>query len=140
MTSFAFLLLNSNLSLANKPGYTAPLEVEGATHISTEQAKELFNKGTVFIDVRRKGHRNGGEHIPYAINISTKHQLSEKALLKVINKDDAAVFYCHGSKCPASSKGLKKAAKWGFNNLYYYRDGIDGWKDAGYPIAKDPKG
>ena len=136
----AILSLNTSITLADKPGFTAPMDVAGATTISTQQAKEFFDQGMLFIDVRRKGHRNGGEHIPNAINISTKHQLSEKTLLEVMKKEDSAVFYCHGDKCPASSKGLKKAIKWGFTNLYYYRDGINGWKDAGHPINKDPEG
>lgn len=139
-TLFSFFMLNSTISHADKPGFTAPMNVEGAKTITNKEAKALFDQGMLFIDVRRKGHRNGGEHIPNALNISTKHQLSEKSLLAVMKKDDPAVFYCHGSKCPASSKGLKKAIKWGFTNLYYYREGINGWKDAGYPINKDPEG
>lgn len=116
------------------------MNVEGAKTITTEEAKAMFDKGILFIDVRRQGFRNGGEHIPNAVNISTKHKLTEQALLNVMQKTDPAVFYCHGSKCPASSKGLKKAVKWGFKNLYYFRDGMKGWKDAGHPINTDPKG
>ena len=133
-------IINSSPVIADKPGFNAPMAVEGTQTISTKEAKTLFDKKILFIDVRRPGHRNGGEHIPNAVNISTKYKLSEAELLKVMKKDQEAVFYCHGNKCPASSKGLKKAVGWGFTNLYYYREGIDGWKAAGYKINKNSNG
>ena len=130
---FILIAFFASSVFAGKP--TAPLTVEGTTLVTTEEAKKLFDEGVLFIDARRIDHIDG--HIPNAINISTKNDLSEEALLKAIKKDGKAVFYCHGVNCPASSKGLMKAVSWGFTNLYYYREGFNAWKAAGNPITKN---
>jgi PQQ-dependent catabolism-associated CXXCW motif protein len=44
------------------------------------------------------------------------------------------VIYCHRS-CWLSWNAAKRAISYGYRNVYWYRDGIEGWKAAGYGTA-----
>jgi len=44
------------------------------------------------------------------------------------------VIYCHKS-CWLSWNAAKRAISYGYHNVYWYRDGIEGWKSAGYKTA-----
>ncbi len=44
------------------------------------------------------------------------------------------VFYCL-AECWMSWNATKRAAAWGYTNLYWYRDGIDAWEAARLPTA-----
>ncbi len=47
--------------------------------------------------------------------------------------DRPMVFYCR-SDCWLSWNAVKRAATLGYTNLYWYRDGIDAWEQAGLPL------
>jgi PQQ-dependent catabolism-associated CXXCW motif protein len=42
------------------------------------------------------------------------------------------VIYCH-ERCWLSYNAAKRAVSYGYRNVYWYRDGIEGWKAAGNP-------
>ena len=44
------------------------------------------------------------------------------------------VFYCR-SDCWLSWNAVKRAHHLGYHNLYWYRDGIDAWQQAGLPLV-----
>jgi PQQ-dependent catabolism-associated CXXCW motif protein len=44
------------------------------------------------------------------------------------------VIYCHES-CWLSWNAARRAIGYGYRSVYWYRDGIEGWKAAGYPTA-----
>jgi PQQ-dependent catabolism-associated CXXCW motif protein len=44
------------------------------------------------------------------------------------------VFYCR-SDCWLSWNAVKRAHHLGYHNLYWYRDGIDAWEQAGLPLV-----
>ena len=51
--------------------------------------------------------------------------------------DDLArrvVIYCHQT-CWLSWNAAKRAIGYGYHNVYWYRDGIEGWKAAHFPTA-----
>lgn len=50
------------------------------------------------------------------------------------NQQNAAlVLYCRAD-CWMSWNAVKRAAEWGYTNLYWYRDGVDGWREAGLEL------
>ncbi|MEM8492130.1 MAG: thioredoxin fold domain-containing protein [Pseudomonadota bacterium] len=50
----------------------------------------------------------------------------------------ALVFYCVVD-CWMSWNAIRRADAWGYQNLYWYPAGTDGWVDAGFPlVAGDP--
>jgi TolB-like protein/class 3 adenylate cyclase/rhodanese-related sulfurtransferase/Flp pilus assembly protein TadD len=109
-------------------------DVEGATEIDVTTAKKLADRDVVFVDVRSVGYYDEG-HIPGAIHLDLKTDLTEANLSEVIGKDDEVVFYCFGESCYLSAHACAKALTWGFTRVYYFPDGFPGWTAAGYPIV-----
>lgn len=44
------------------------------------------------------------------------------------------VIYCQ-SDCWMAWNAVQRAAAWGFSRLYWYRDGVDGWRDLDRPLS-----
>jgi len=114
--------------------YSSPAHVEGSITTSVQQAKALFDKGVVFIDVRNprlyaKGHIVGAHHL------DLKNGFSEDALAVLVDREQPLVIYCSGVRCSRSYRASAKAVSWGFNKVHYFRGGIVDWKNAGYPVA-----
>ncbi len=119
---------------AGKGAQVSPLEIPGATTVDPAAAKRLFDNGVTFVDVRPETTWENG-HIPEAVNLDFKTMLTEASLAEVVAKDQRVVFYCMGPRCLLSSKACAKAVGWGFERVYYLREGYPGWKAAGYQAA-----
>jgi rhodanese-related sulfurtransferase len=110
--------------------------VDGAVTVSVQQAKELYDQGVTFLDVRSprlyaKGHIKGTYHLDY------KYNFDEEKLANAAKKSQPLVIYCSGVKCNRSYHASEKAVEWGYTKVYYFRGGIAEWKKAGYPVEKD---
>jgi PQQ-dependent catabolism-associated CXXCW motif protein len=60
-----------------------------------------------------------------------------RATLARLTKGDITapmVFYCQ-AECWMSWNAAKRVASWGYRRVYWYPDGVDGWKKAGLPLA-----
>lgn len=119
-------------SVAVMAADVSPETVAGATTVDTAKAKELFDSGVVFVDVRSDKDWAGGR-IPDAVHIEQKKAFNEESLGAAVKKTDPVVIYCNGHSCMRSSETSAQAASWGFKSVYYYRDGYPAWKAAGYP-------
>jgi rhodanese-related sulfurtransferase len=129
---FVFLVLQI-VSLA-KANNLAPEVIMGANTINTATTKLFMDKGHVLIDVRGIIDFNNG-HIPGAHHLPVKSEdFSASNLHEIVAKDQAVVFYCNGINCMGGSVATKKAVEWGWINVFYYRDGFERWKDAGFTI------
>jgi rhodanese-related sulfurtransferase len=111
----------------------SPEKVAGATTISTAEAKELFDRGITFIDVRSNRDWEAGR-IPGSIHIELKKVYSLETLSEVVSRDEPVVIYCNSIGCMRSSKASAKAVDWGYTKVYYYRMGYPDWKSAGLAI------
>jgi len=128
---FIFTLPFASLSIAGDK--MSPETISGATTVDATQAKALFDKGVLFVDVRKDKDWDAGR-IPDAVHLNVKTKFSSDSLLGEMKKSDEVVMYCNGHKCMRSSKASAKAVEWGFTNVKYFRDGLPGWKAAGYPV------
>lgn len=117
--------------MANKK--VSPEKVEGATTITTAEAKELFDKGVTFIDVRSKRDWEAGR-IPGSIHIELKKVYNLDTLSEVVSRDQPVVIYCNSVGCMRSSKACAQAVDWGYSKVYYYRKGYPDWKSSGLAI------
>jgi rhodanese-related sulfurtransferase len=112
---------------------STPEKVDGATTVDAAQAKALFDKEALFIDLRKENMWNSGR-IPGAVWLDMKSAFNQEALEAEAKKDEALVFYCSGVRCPRSAKACAKAVEWGYTNVNYFREGFPAWKKAGYPV------
>lgn len=111
----------------------SPASIAGTTLVDASQAKALFDSGAAFIDVRKDSDYEAGR-VPGAIHLELKSIYSPETLADEVEKDEDIVIYCNGHKCLRSAIASEKAVKWGFKNVYYFRDGLPGWKAAGYSV------
>ncbi len=119
---------------AGKGEQVSPLEVPGATTVDPAAAKRLFDDGVTFVDVRTPTLWANG-HIPGAVFLDLKTMLTEASLAEVVGKDQEVVFYCMGPRCLVSSRACAKAVAWGYQKVYYLRQGYPGWKAAGFLVV-----
>ena len=103
--------------------------------VGVATAKELFDRGVLFVDVRNPNDYKDG-HIPGAIHVDVRDSTFEAKFVEVAKKDQEIVIYCRGSSCSRSPLAISKAKTLGFEKLYYFKKGYPGWESAGHPIEK----
>ena len=120
---------------AVKKTYRSPEAVDGAVTVSVQQAKQLYDQGVLFLDVRSP-RLYAKSHIQGTYHLDLKNNFNEEKLATVANKDQSLVIYCSGVKCSRSYRASEKAVEWGYTKVYYFRSGMADWKKAGYPIER----
>lgn len=100
-------------------------------HLSPSDAKLLIEKGAVLIDIRDIDE-HARERIPVARNVP----LSKLCAESVGEGHVAIVFHCKsGNRTRMNAPLLSKAAQ---VDAFILDGGIEAWRKAGLPIAKDP--
>lgn len=101
--------------------------------ITAEELKSKIDNGEKFLLINplSKIEYNAG-HIPGSINIPLEFLLITKKLPK--NHNQLIVTYCLGRKCFASIEAARLVAVRGYTNIMVFRDGLPGWKKAGFKI------
>ena len=111
----------------------SPESVSGATTIDTAQAKQLFDQGVVFLDVRSEQDWEAGR-IPGSKHLELKKVFNQESLASIAQPDDKLVIYCNSTSCHRSSKACKHAVEWGYKKVYYYRLGYPDWQSNDYAV------
>lgn len=132
-SNILIVMLGLTFFTSAQAGKISPKTVDGAKTVTAAEAKALFDKGTIFLDVRSDKDWGAGR-VPDAIHIELKKKLNEASMGKEIKKSEPVVIYCNGESCIRSSKASIKAVAWGYSKVYYFRDGFPAWKSAGYPV------
>lgn len=126
------LVLGSGIALSHAT--EAPDAVFGAQTVSLADAKQLYDAGAVFIDVRDPGAWSLG-HIAGAINLDVS--ASEFAVLYLseeLDRSTPLVFYTSSTLNINSAMASFFASNWGYSNVYYFRDGYYSWMAADMPV------
>jgi rhodanese-related sulfurtransferase len=112
-----------------------------ADHLSTvnvidaAQLKKWIDGGTAMtlVDSRVAAEYKAG-HIPTAVNILATTMDQHRARLPA-NKSTVLVFYCNGwPECKKSHDAAAKAVEWGYQKVYWMRDGLPAWQAKGFPV------
>ena len=104
--------------------------------LSPEEAYELANKGTLFVDVREK---NETDSFSYDLKNIIYAPLSNFEILstaKLPQEKNTPIILA----CKAGGRSMKAAeflASNGYNNLYNLSGGILGWSEAGLPVKEE---
>lgn len=107
-------------------------ELEGGVLIvSPERVHEWQAEGTplVVIDARDSVQFTQ-EHLPAAINIP---YIDIRPGAQLPPRDARIVVYCSDAQCPISQYAYQSLERLGYIEVYDMRDGLQGWKAAGYP-------
>jgi PQQ-dependent catabolism-associated CXXCW motif protein len=136
-----------------------PLSLTGATVLDTAAAHRLWQAGAaVWIDVLAAPHRPASlpaaavwlpvprRDIPGSVwlpdigrgDLNPELEAYFRANLARLTKgrlETPVIFYCLAN-CWMSWNAAKRAAKWGYRRIYWYRDGTDGWQAAKLPLAR----
>ena len=126
----------SSPALAINRNYFSPESVQGAETISLQQAKDMFDAGHVFVDVRNP-RLFKRKHIPGSFHLDLKNGYEKTALEKIVKKDQPVVIYSSSVHCPRSYRAVAMAVSWGFTQVKYFRGGIVAWKKALLPFIYD---
>ncbi len=118
----------------------APLPEEalkkGIVIVTTQKAKALFDNDALFYDARRKAHFQKG-HIKGAKEVIFDASKAQYTIIELPqNKSQAIVFYCYGETCANSYEAALAVKEFGYQNVYWYSAGYDGWAKNGYPVEK----
>jgi len=108
-------------------------EVKGAKTIDAKTAKALHKRGAIFIDTSFIWMQG---RIPGAYNLSAwTKEFNEVRLLELVNKTQEVVIY-KGDSGHKALNPVARAVDWGFEHVYYFQSGLDGWEAAGYPVER----
>jgi len=117
------------------------IQVEGPTKIDVEKAKKLHESGVPFIDVSRifpQGHIPGAYNLIWYRGVRANlgpREFNEIRLMEIIDKWQGMVVYSSGGGGQyEAAQASAYAFEYGFQNVYYFEDGLDKWKAAGYPV------
>jgi TolB-like protein/DNA-binding winged helix-turn-helix (wHTH) protein/Flp pilus assembly protein TadD len=112
--------------------------VKDAIAIDVEAAKSLHDRGVLFIDVHYFWHE---QRIPGAEFLDMwAFEFNEVRLSQIADKTQELVIYSshsHDGKWLPQSVAL--AVSWGYEKVYYFKNGLEIWKQAGYPVETDKK-
>lgn len=135
-----------------------PATLHGARVIDTQAAEDLWReKSAIFIDVLPRPVKPGNlppnmvwreaphKSIPGAVWLANVgYGVVPEPLLQAFQAQLATltggdrtrtlVFFCL-KDCWMSWNGAKRAVSWGYSNVIWFPDGIDGWGDALLPLA-----
>lgn len=119
-----------------------PQSIPGGKMVTTEQAKALHDKGTMFVDARVAAEF-AEKTIKGSINVTYKEKFGKESKLDPsdtfaldklpTDKAKPIVFYCNGSPCWKGYKGAAAAIKAGYKEVSWYRDGLPAWVAKGLP-------
>ena len=112
----------------------AATEIKGATTIDATRAKAFLDRAVPFVDVRPKDPAWKAGHIPGAVHLHLYHDFGEAKLSDIATKGEEVVIYARGLSNGYSTKAVATAVSWGFKKVYFFREGLPGWKAAGYPV------
>ena len=106
-------------------------EPSGIVEIDIEIAKDLYEKGTLFIDARAEENFNDG-HIPGAICSDELDVLIDK-IYSFDNLEKAFVVYCSDDDCGSSEELSYQLYDQGFESIYLFKGGWKQWIENNLP-------
>ena len=129
------------------PFCVEPETIAGATTIRVEDFPKMaadINAGKILIiDMRtpdwfQKGTLPGAINLPYS-DLTGPHTKATARIKKLANK--AVIVFCNGWWCGQSPTGIRALVKRKYpGKIYYFRDGNQGWADAGLPFSAPKTG
>ena len=116
----------------------APMEVDGAMTVNVLQARYLYERGAVFIDVRPTREWSWG-HVHGALHYDLAGRFDELARPDW-PRNMPLVIYCDSDVCPHGAEAVRMAVSWGYRQVFYFREGYFAWQLLDFPQGKGLQG
>ncbi len=98
-------------------------------YINLESAKEMYDRGIIFIDARDEEEFAEG-HIKGAVLAPSTPELVQLTP----DRSTPIVTYCGGGECDVSMElAVELMDSWDYERIFVYKGGWPEWKAAGYP-------
>lgn len=101
--------------------------------IHTDELKALIQSGKPLLILDARDKHDDGTRLPTAKSLPYT-STNEKILEVAPDKKAEIVIYCAGNKCPAGKFLADHLTEMGYENVWEYPEGIEGWIEAGEPI------
>ena len=125
---FSFCLIASLARAQDKP--TTRPKVQ---KIDVDQFDKMRQeKNAVVLDVRTPDEFKKG-HVPGAVNINVDDPSFNK---KVAELDKSKTYLVHCARGVRSARAVSRLSGMGFDHLFDFAGGFEGWKKSGKPIEK----
>jgi len=112
------------------------LSVEGVATIDVDTAKELWEGGVTFVDVRDRLAFDAGR-VPGAIHLDLHVDFNEERLSELVDRKEKVVLSCWGENCPYAAHACAMAVTWGYTQVNYFAGGFQAWSAAGYSVEDE---
>lgn len=100
--------------------------------IDVTEVREKLERGAPMLLVDTRGRSEfEHEHIPGAVNVPLT-KIAAAGALPAVARDYEIVVYCSTATCPISREAARALATLGYTNVKDMRDGLVGWKKAGF--------
>jgi rhodanese-related sulfurtransferase len=104
--------------------------------VDTPGLAVLVRSGLPMVILDARGSQSADERrIPGAKALGINSTANEVASL-IGSKDTLIVTYCTNLECPMSENLAKHLKNLGYQNILVYKEGIEGWVAAGYPVEQ----
>lgn len=130
--SLAFFL--SALSFILRAQEEAPGVIDGVVTIDTHQAKRLHDAGALFIDVRPYLQWQLG-HVAGSHSLDLRSGFRQLMVPGILEKTTPIVIYGNSTYHMRGAIGSYMAAIWGYERVFFLRNGYYGWLALDYPVT-----
>lgn len=116
----------------------SPLTIKGTTKINAEELIQHVEQtpDLLIIDSRLTSDRTHG-YIEDSISLPDENTRCSTLAKIIKRKNSPVIFYCNGPKCGRSATATKIAIRCGYSKTYWFRGGIEEWKNKSYPLITD---
>jgi PQQ-dependent catabolism-associated CXXCW motif protein len=137
-------------ALKEDVGTKTPMTAPGARLISTSDLYAAIQRGSLdgaqflLVDVLADTHPKtirGAKRLPdggSSGHFDDDVQQRLRTQLMSLTKNNLAmpiVFFCEGAACWESYNAVLRAVKMGFSRVFWYRGGLNSWKQANFPMG-----
>ncbi len=112
----------------------APGQIDGVFTVNAKQAKRLYDAGALFIDVRPYEQWQSG-HVDRAQNLDLLGSFRQLMVPGILEKKTPIVIYGNSTYHMRGAIGSYMAAIWGYERVFFLRDGYYGWLALDYPVV-----
>lgn len=130
--SLTFFL--SALSFILRAQEEAPGEIDGVVTIDTREARRLHDAGALFIDVRPYLQWQLG-HVAGSHSLDLRGGFQQLMMPGILEKTTPIVIYGNSTYHMRGAIGSYMAAIWGYERVFFLRDGYYGWLALDYPVT-----